>query len=140
MAVWIGRTWTREQVIEELQIIIVETRGVLEEEVVETATLFEDLTLESIDFLEISFRIEESFGFVFPTDDLGEIFNRVGDGGTTADAEAALVMFEGAFFTTVDRNSLTGLDPFDVGKLRSSVFKLFTFKLLVDFVEKMLSK
>ena len=67
--------WTRVTILEELKTIIVETRGCREDEVVETATLFGDLGLESIDFLEISFRMEESFGFPYPTDELGWIFN-----------------------------------------------------------------
>ena len=63
----------RAEVLETLTEIIVETRGVDEDEVVETATLFDALGLESIDFLEISFRMEEDFGFPFPTDDLGAL-------------------------------------------------------------------
>ena len=45
---------------------------------------------ESIDFLEISFRMEESFGFPFPTDDLGNIMNSVNENSTTADVSTAL--------------------------------------------------
>ena len=125
----------RAEILEELRTIIVETRGVDEDEVVETATLFEDLGLESIDFLEISFRMEESFGFPFPTDDLGEIMNSVGENSTTDDVTGALDKLENEFYMKFDRAQIAGVDPFDADKLRDSVLQLFTVGALVDFVE-----
>ena len=124
----------RGNIIEELRTIIVETRGVDEDEVTEGATLFEDLGLESIDFLEISFRMEESFGFPFPTDDLGEIMNSVGENSSTDDVTGALDKLEGDFHMKFERAGIAGVDPFDADKLRDSVLKLFTVGALVDFV------
>jgi acyl carrier protein len=124
----------RGQIIEELRTIIVETRGVDEEEVTEKATLFEDLGLESIDFLEISFRMEESFGFPFPTDDLGEIMNSVGENSSTDDVTSALDKLEGDFHMKFERKDIAGVDPFDADLLRDSVLALFTVGALVDFV------
>jgi acyl carrier protein len=125
----------RAEILEELQTIIVETRGVDEEEVIETATLFEDLGLESIDFLEISFRMEESFGFPFPTDDLGEIMNSVGENSSTDDVKGALDKLENEFYMKFDRASIKGVDPFNADELRDSVLELFTVGALADFVE-----
>ena len=125
----------RVEILEELKTIIVETRGVDEEEVIETATLFEGLGLESIDFLEISFRMEESFGFPFPTDDLGEIMNSVGENSTTDDVKGALDKLESEFHMKFERSEIAGVDPFDADKLRDSVLQLFTVGALVDFVE-----
>ncbi len=125
----------RAEILEELRTIIVETRGVEEEEVVEKATLFEDLGLESIDFLEISFRMEESFGFPFPTDDLGNIMNSVTENSTTDDVNKALSALANDFHMKFDRNAVEGADPFDADKLQASVLKLFTVSALADFVE-----
>ncbi len=125
----------RAEILEELRTIIVETRGVEEEEVTETATLFEDLGLESIDFLEISFRMEESFGFPFPTDDLGEIMNSVGENSTTEDVTGALDKLENDFHMKFERSAIDGVDPFDADRLRDSVLQLFTVGALVDFVQ-----
>jgi acyl carrier protein len=125
----------RVEILEELKTIIVETRGVDEEEVIETATLFEGLGLESIDFLEISFRMEESFGFPFPTDDLGEIMNSVGENSTKDDVKGALDKLESEFHMKFERSEIAGVDPFDADKLRDSVLQLFTVGALVDFVE-----
>lgn len=125
----------RAQILDELRTIIVETRGVEDDEVIEKATLFEDLGLESIDFLEISFRMEESFGFPFPTDDLGGIMNSVTENSTTDDVTKALNALESDFHMKFDRNAIDGADPFDAEKLRDSVLQLFTVGALVDFVE-----
>jgi len=125
----------RAQILDELRTIIVETRGVEDDEVIEKATLFEDLGLESIDFLEISFRMEESFGFPFPTDDLGGIMNSVTENSTTDDVTKALNALESDFHMKFDRNAIDGADPFDADKLRDSVLQLFTVGALVDFVE-----
>ena len=124
----------RAEILEKLTEIIVETRGVDEEECTETATLFEDLGLESIDFLEISFRMEEDFGFPFPTDDLGALLTSVGENSTTADVNKALDSLVADFHIKFDRASVEGVDPFDSEKLRGSVLQLFTVGALVDFV------
>ena len=126
---------SREEILETLRTIIVETRGVDESEVVPEANLFNDLGLESIDFLEISFRMEESFGFPFPTDDLGEIMNSVGENSTTEDVNGALDKLENDFHMKFERAAIDGRDPFDADKLRDSVLQLFTVGALVDFVE-----
>ena len=124
----------RNEILGELRTIIVETRGVDEDEVIENATLFEDLGLESIDFLEISFRMEESFGFPFPTDDLGNIMNSVNENSTTEDVTTALDALANDFHMKFDRAAIAGVDPFDAEKLRDSVLQLFTVGALVDFV------
>ena len=125
----------RAEILGKLRTIIVETRGVDEEEVVEKATLFEALGLESIDFLEISFRMEESFGFPFPTDDLGEIMNSVGENSSTDDVTGALDKLESDFHMKFDRSAIKGVSPFNADELRDSVLELFTVGALADFVE-----
>jgi len=125
----------RAEILSKLTEIIVETRGVDEEECTESATLFDDLGLESIDFLEISFRMEEDFGFPFPTDDLGALLTSVGENSTTADVNKALDSLEKDFHMKFDRSAVAGVDPFDSDKLRDSVLSLFTVGALSDFVQ-----
>ncbi|MEE2830122.1 MAG: acyl carrier protein [Myxococcota bacterium] len=125
----------RAAILEELTTIIVETRGVDEDEVTDGATLFDALGLESIDFLEISFRMEESFGFPFPTDDLGNIMNSVNEDSTTEDVNSALDTLQTDFHMKFDRSKVAGVSPFDATKLQESVLTLFTVGSLVDFVE-----
>ncbi len=62
---------TREEVYKKVQGVLVDALGVDEEEVTSTATLREDLGAESIDFLDIVFRLEKAFGIKIPR---GEMF------------------------------------------------------------------
>jgi acyl carrier protein len=62
---------TETEVFEKVREALVEALSVDEEEVVPTATLMGDLGAESIDFLDIVFRLEKSFNIKIPR---GELF------------------------------------------------------------------
>ena len=81
---------TQEDIFGKVAEVLEEALGCDEDEITPTASLTADLGAESIDFLEISFRMEESFGFPFPTDDLGNIMNSVNENSTTEDVTTAL--------------------------------------------------
>lgn len=124
----------RNEILGTLRTIIVDTRGVEEDEVTPEANLFSDLGLESIDFLEISFRMEESFGFPFPTDDLGNLMGAVNENSTPEQVREVLGKLRSDFHIPVDFDNLDGLEPYEPKKLRTSVMNLFTVNALVDFV------
>jgi acyl carrier protein len=52
---------TRDEIYTKVQGVLVEALGVDEEEVTPTASLRSDLGAESIDFLDITFRLEKAF-------------------------------------------------------------------------------
>ncbi len=62
---------SEEQVFEKVQETLVEALGVDDDEVTPEATLTGDLGAESIDFLDIVFRLEKAFGIKIPR---GELF------------------------------------------------------------------
>ena len=62
---------TKEEVFEKIQAALVDALGVDEEDVTPTATLVGDLGAESIDFLDIVFRLEKAFDIKIPR---GELF------------------------------------------------------------------
>lgn len=62
----IQRRWTRDEVEKALREILVDALSVDEEKVVPEATLVRDLGAESIDFLDISFRVQQTFGVELP--------------------------------------------------------------------------
>ncbi len=62
---------TKEEVFEKIQAALVDALGVDEEDVTPAATLVGDLGAESIDFLDIVFRLEKSFNIKIPR---GELF------------------------------------------------------------------
>ena len=61
---------TKEEVFEKIQAALVDALGVDEEDVTPEATLVGDLGAESIDFLDIVFRLEKSFDIKIPQDEL----------------------------------------------------------------------
>ncbi len=61
---------SKEQVFDKVRNALVDALGVDEEEVTENATLVGDLGAESIDFLDIVFRLEKAFGIEIPRSEL----------------------------------------------------------------------
>ncbi len=62
---------TRDEIYAKVQAVLVDALGVDDDEVTPTATLRGDLGAESIDFLDIVFRLEKAFGIKIPR---GEMF------------------------------------------------------------------
>ena len=62
---------THEDIYQKVQATLVDALGVDEEDVTKDATLQGDLGAESIDFLDIVFRLERNFGIKIPR---GELF------------------------------------------------------------------
>ncbi|NQU25641.1 MAG: acyl carrier protein [Candidatus Nealsonbacteria bacterium] len=62
---------TKDEVFEKIQTALVDALGVDDEDVTPDATLVGDLGAESIDFLDIVFRLEKSFEIKIPR---GELF------------------------------------------------------------------
>jgi acyl carrier protein len=61
---------TKQEVFQKIQTALVDALGVDKEEVVADATLVGDLGAESIDFLDIVFRLEKAFGIEIPRAEL----------------------------------------------------------------------
>jgi acyl carrier protein len=86
---------SKEEVFEKVQAALVDALGVDDDEVTEGATLVGDLGAESIDFLDIQFKLEKAFditierGELFPEDILTNA-DFVQDGKVTAEGLAAL--------------------------------------------------
>ena len=63
---------TRDEIYKKVQTILVNALGVDEEEVKPDAVIRDDLGAESIDFLDIMFRLEKTFGIKIPK---GEMYD-----------------------------------------------------------------
>ena len=61
---------SREQIFGEVQEVLVDALGVDDDEVKAEATLMGDLGAESIDFLDIVFRLEKAFKMKIPREEL----------------------------------------------------------------------
>ncbi len=134
-----GDPWTRDETHEDMATIIMQTRGVDEEDCVPTATLFEGLGLESIDFLELSFRMEETWGFPYPTDDMGAALQCFGETTSLAAAEEGLRILREHLFIDVPID-IKGLNPYEPNVLRQAATDLLTVGHLVTYIEKHLNR
>ena len=78
---------TYDEIFDKVQATLVDALGVDEEDVTREATLQGDLGAESIDFLDIVFRLERNFGIKIPR---GELFpeNLVADPEWVAGGQA----------------------------------------------------
>jgi len=61
---------SRDEIFKEVQEVLVDALGVDNDEVTAEATLTGDLGAESIDFLDIVFRLEKTFGIKIPREEL----------------------------------------------------------------------
>lgn len=61
---------TSEEVFEKVQAALVDALGVDDDEVTAEATMVGDLGAESIDFLDIVFKLEKAFGIEIPREEL----------------------------------------------------------------------
>jgi len=61
---------SRDEVFQEVQEVLVDALGLDDDEVTNDATLMGDLGAESIDFLDIVFRLEKAFGIKVPREEL----------------------------------------------------------------------
>jgi len=121
----------RDEIFKEVQSVLVDALGVDEEEVKSESTLMGDLGAESIDFLDIVFRLEKVFGIKIPREELfpaeGLMTNPefVSSGKLTAKGLAELKR-------TMPHTNLSSFESNpDINKLGD----LFTVNSIVNFVE-----
>ncbi len=125
----------REQIFQQVQEVLVDALGVDNEEVKPQATLMGDLGAESIDFLDIVFRLEKAFSIKIPREELFPAENLmtnpeyVTNGKLTAKGLAELRQ-------KMKHTDLTDFekDP-DINKMGS----LFTVNAIVNYLENKLN-
>ena len=126
---------SRDEIFNEVQEVLVDALGVDDDEVTDNATLMGDLGAESIDFLDIVFRLEKAFGIkiareeLFPIESMMSNPEFVNNGKMT---DAGLTEIKNKMPHT-DFSSFEA-DP-DINKLGD----LFTVNSIVNFVETKLN-
>ncbi|QDT37426.1 acyl carrier protein [Stratiformator vulcanicus] len=125
---------SRDEIFETTQEVLVDALGVDDDEVTPEATLVGDLGAESIDFLDIVFRLEKGFSIKIPR---GELFPEslaadptfVQDGKVT---EAGLDELE-------KRMPHANVDQLRADPQVENIQQLFTVDMMVNFLEKKLN-
>ncbi len=124
----------REQVLEQVRTVMVDALGVDDDEVKQESTLMGDLGAESIDFLDIVFRLEKAFGIKIPREELfpaEAIMNNpefVNNGKLTENGLAELKA----------KMPHTDISEFAKNPEMSKFADLFTVGMIVNFVESKL--
>jgi len=126
---------SRDEIFQEVQWVLVDALGVDDDEVTAEATLMGDLGAESIDFLDIVFRLEKAFDIKIPREELfpaESLMNNpefVSNGKMTEKGLAELR-------DKVPHTDLSGFenDP-DINKLGD----LFTVGAIINYVETKLN-
>src|SRR3954463_4191583 len=111
--------------------VLAESLGVDEDDVIPSATLQGDLGAESIDFLDIVFRLEREFGIKIPR---GELFPDSILGGQ-ADLVQEETVTDRGMVELRSRMPYADLADFERDRRLSSVADLFTVALVVRYVE-----
>jgi len=125
---------SRDEVMEKVREALVDALGVDEDEVVPEARLGGDLGAESIDYLDIVFRLEKAFNIKIPRGDLfpDNILNSeefVQDGKFTEKGLAELR----------ERMPYADLDEFEKNPVIQDMDNLFTVDMIVGYIEAKLS-
>lgn len=121
---------SRDEIFGKVQAVLVDALGVDEEEVTPDAVIKDDLGAESIDFLDISFRLEKAFsikiskGEMMP-ENLANDPNIVRDGRVTPAGIAELKK----------RMPHSDFAEFEKDPSVDNLSKLFTVDAIVNFVE-----
>ena len=125
----------RDEIFENVRDVVVEALAVDEDEVTPEATIFNDLGAESIDILDISFQLEQQFGFKI---EQGEMFpeGALNDSEIVADGKVTPKGLEMLRERAphIDVSSLEN-DP-SIERIR----EVFTVDTLVRFVEQKLAR
>ena len=120
----------KEETYSKVSEVLIDALGVEDDEVTPEATMIGDLGAESIDFLDIVFKLEQAFGIsidreeLFP-DDILTSSEYLQDGKVTADGVAKLK----------ERMPFANLDKFEENPVVQDFANLLTVQDLCRFVE-----
>jgi acyl carrier protein len=124
---------SRDEIYKKVQAVLVDALGVDEEEVTPTAIIRDDLGAESIDFLDISFRLEKAFGIKIQKgemmpENLAADPKLVQNGRVTPEGIAMLK----------EKMPQSDFAEFEKDPQVEKMSRLFTVNAIVNFVERKL--
>ena len=123
---------TQAEIYEKVQSTLVDALGVDEEDVTRNASLFSDLGAESIDLLDIVFRLERNFGIKIPR---GELFpENISDPDMVEDGKLTPKGLD----EIKQRMPYADLAEFSANPEVDKLFDLYTVDMLVHYVSSKL--
>jgi acyl carrier protein len=126
---------TRDEIMEQITEVLEDALGVDEDEVTPQSTLMGDLGAESIDFLDIVFRLEKAFDIKIGREELFPAESLLSDGSLVSDSkltDQGLAMLK-------EKMPHTDLSEFEKDPDINKLGDLFTVDSVVNFVEQRLN-
>ena len=126
---------SRDEIEAKVTATMCDALGVDDEEVSPEATLVDDLGAESIDFLDIVFRLEKNFAIKIPR---GELFPE----GLAADASLVTdgVVNEAGIAALREKLSHADVDAFAEDPKVENIQSMFTVDMIINFIENKLNE
>lgn len=124
----------RDEILAKVTETLVDALGVDDDEVETGATLVDDLGAESIDFLDIVFRLEKNFGVKIPR---GELFPE----GLASDASLVTdgKVNEAGIAALREKMPHADVDTFAGDPKVENIQSMFTVDMIINFIEKKLA-
>ncbi len=127
---------TSDEVFEKVQETLVDALGVDDDEVTRAATLVGDLGAESIDFLDIVFRLEKNFDIKIPR---GELFPENIAAADTDFVQDGVVTEKG-ISELRERMPHADVESFAADPKVENIQELFTVDMICKFLESKLAE
>lgn len=126
---------SRDEILEQVQEVMVDALGVDDDEVTPDAMLMGDLGAESIDFLDIVFRLEKAFGIKIPREELFPAENLMNDSEFIHNGK----LTEKGLAELRDKMPHTDISEFEKDPDINKLGDLFTVNAIVNYVENKLN-
>jgi len=126
---------SRDEIMQQVQEVLVDALGVDDDEVTTEATLMGDLGAESIDFLDIVFRLEKAFGIKIPREELFPAENLMNDSEFVQNGK----LTEKGLTELRQRMPHTDITAFESDPDINKLGDLFTVNAIVNYVEGKMS-
>ena len=126
---------SRDEIFEKVQGVLVDALGVDDDEVTAEATLMGDLGAESIDFLDIVFRLEKAFGMKVPREELFPAEGLLNNPELVSDGK----LTETGLAELRDKVPHTDLGEFEKDPDINKLANLFTVNAIVNYVDSRLN-
>ena len=126
---------SRDEIMQQVQEVLVDALGVDHDEVTTEATLMGDLGAESIDFLDIVFRLEKVFGIKIPREELFPAENLMTDSEFVHNGK----LTEKGLAELRDKMPHTDITAFESDPDINKLADLFTVNAIVNYVEGKMS-
>jgi acyl carrier protein len=126
---------SRDEILQQVQELLVDALGVDDDEVTIEATLMGDLGAESIDFLDIVFRLEKAFEIKIPREELFPVENLMNNAEFIQNGK----LTEKGLAELREKMAHTDLSEFEKDPDINKLADLFTVNAIVNYVENKLS-